>query len=77
MVDCQQNVPAPSCVNGAVIVAVTGLHTPVPIVGVIVGVLVRPVVGVRVGVFVMTGVFVRVSWCRIIFNAKIYIKDLM
>ena len=48
---CQQNVPAPSCVKGAVI-ATAGLHGggKQPQVGVAVGVMV--IVGVRVGVLV-------------------------
>ena len=51
MLDCQQNVPAPSCVKGAEIVAVTGLQVP-PLPGVLVS------VGVLVG---GNGVFVRVG----------------
>ena len=56
MVDCQQKLPAPSCVNGAVMVDETGLHPPVPIVGV------GEMVTVRVGVaeMPMVGVGVRV-----------------
>ena len=60
LVDCQQNTPAPSKMNGAVMVDVTGLHTPVPCVGVSEGVTVR----VRVGVGLMgvkVGVRVGVS----------------
>src|SRR5690242_5830900 len=58
LLDRQQKVPAPSKVNGAVIVAVTGLHvTLVPVVGVrvavTIGVLVR--VGVTIGVLVRVG----------------------
>ena len=57
LLDCQQKLPAPSKVNGAVIVEVTGLHAPAPEVGVIVGVTGS---GVRVSVFVIAGVTVRV-----------------
>src|SRR6185295_11864305 len=53
---CQQNVPAPSKVNGAVIVAVTGLHVEPLEVGVRVGVAEGPVVGVAVRVAVAVGV---------------------
>jgi hypothetical protein len=48
LLDCQQNVPAPSKVNGAVMVEVTGLQAPVTAVGV--GLTVGVRVGVRVGV---------------------------
>ena len=58
---CQQKVPAPSKVNGAVMVEVTGLQAPLPGVGVIVRVAVGPVVDVRVGVLVMPTVGVRVG----------------
>src|ERR1044071_7121457 len=61
---CQQKVPAPSKVNGAAIVAVTGLQVPPPGVGVRVGVLVGvPGAGVRVGVAEgpVVGVLVRVG----------------
>jgi len=64
---CQQRMPAPSKVNGAVIVDVTGLHVPTPDVAVTVGVRVRvlvgPGVGVRVGVLEIptVGVLVRVA----------------
>lgn len=50
LVDCQQNVPVPSNVNGAVMLEDTGLHG-TPVIG----------VGVRVGVFVTAGVLVRVG----------------
>ena len=57
---CQQNVPAPSKVNGIVMMDVTGLQAP-PAVGVTVAV--GPLVGVkvRVGVLVMTGGIVGVK----------------
>ena len=57
---CQQKVPAPSNVNGIVMVEVTGLQAP-PVVGD--GVSVGPVVGVkvRVGVLVITGGMVGVK----------------
>ena len=70
---CQQKVPAPSNVNGIVMVDVTGLQAPpavgvAVVVGPVVGVLVRvgvlviaSGVNVRVGVLVMPGVFVRVG----------------
>ena len=70
LVDCQQKVPTPSCVNGAVMVAVTGLQVFVTIVvGVTDGATVRvgvavigPAVGVRVRVTVgPPGVRVRVE----------------
>src|SRR5687768_2422720 len=68
LLDCQQKVPAPSKVNGAAMVAVTGLHAPpVTAVGVRVGVALGPIgvfvrVAVRVGVRVgPMGVFVRVG----------------
>src|SRR4051812_37370434 len=48
---CQQNVPAPSKVNGIVTVDVTGLHV-LPLTGVDVRVAVGPAVGVRVRVAV-------------------------
>ena len=69
LLDCQQKVPTPSWVKGAVIVAVTGLHVE-PLVGVAVtasgvrvrvGVFVIPAVGVRVGVLVIPAVGVRVG----------------
>ena len=54
---CQQKTPAPSNVNGTVMVEVTGVHAP-PAVGVMVG------VNVRVGVLVIsTGVGVLVRVC--------------
>ena len=66
LLDCQQNVPAPSKVNGAVMVDVTGLQAPTPAVGETVGDNVRVGVmaggvNVRVGVLVMPGVNVRVG----------------
>src|SRR6185436_14702347 len=67
LLERQQKVPAPSKVNGAVIVAATGLQVTPPGVGVRVGVLVgEPGVGVlvRVGVLVGepgVGVLVRVG----------------
>ncbi len=60
LLDCQQNVPAPSKVKGAVIVDVTGLQAPAP--DVAVGVWEAATVGVRVGVLVIDpGVWVRVG----------------
>jgi len=55
---CQQKVPTPSLLKGAVMVAVTGLHVPAPPVGVTVGV--RVAVTGR-GVFVRVGVLVGVN----------------
>ena len=52
---CQQKVPAPSKVNGVVMVEVTGLQVPTA------GVNVRVGETPRVGVFVRIGVFVRVA----------------
>ena len=54
MFDFQQKVPEPSWVNGAVMVALTGLHAPAALVAVGPGVLVRVAVG-------STGVLVRVA----------------
>src|SRR4051812_5726009 len=48
LADCQQKLPAPSKVKGAVMVAVTGLQAPAPLVGMTVGVFVR--VAVRLAV---------------------------
>ena len=52
LLDCQQKVPAPSKVKGAVMVDVTGLQVPPPEVGVAVG---GTEVKVRVGVRVIAG----------------------
>ena len=60
--DCQQNVPEPSKVNGAIIVDVTGLQAPPPVVGVAVnGTAVRVGEAPTVGVLLADGVFVRVA----------------
>ncbi len=57
LLDCQQKVPAPSKVKGAVMVEVTGLHGTAPLVGVMVEVAVRVPVGVApVGVRVEVSV---------------------
>ncbi len=65
LLDCQQKVPDPSKVKGAVVVEVTGLQPSVMGVGVRVGVFeiagVSVRVGVRVGVFEIAGVSVRVG----------------
>ena len=66
MLACQQKVPAPSKVKGAVMVDVTGLHAPTRAVGVMLGVTVRVLVGPVVGVpgvrvDVLTRVGVRVA----------------
>src|SRR5689334_10226076 len=53
LLDCQQKVPEPSKLKGAVMVALTGLHVPVPMVAV--------GVKVRVDVLLMAGVEVRVG----------------
>jgi len=86
---CQQKVPAPSKVKGIVMVDVTGLHAPTPVVGVlvmmggVVGVNVRlgvsegPVVGVlvRVGVNPGVGVKVRVGVAVIVPGVKVRVGE--
>ena len=61
LLDCQQKVPAPSKLKGAVMVEETGLHAPTPDVGAMVGVMVRVGVDVLVDVRVTVRVGVNVA----------------